>query len=66
MISGSLVIERVFQLPGMGAYFVDAALQRDYTLVMGVVVVYASLIIFLNLLADLLYSALNPRVKFDS
>ena len=66
VISGSLVIERVFQLPGMGAYFVDAALQRDYTLVMGVVVVYASLIIFLNLLADLLYSALNPRVKFDS
>lgn len=66
VISGSLVIERVFQLPGMGAYFVDAALQRDYTLVMGVVVVYASLIIFLNLLADLLYSVLNPRVKFDS
>ncbi|MBO6729131.1 MAG: ABC transporter permease subunit [Maricaulis sp.] len=66
VISGSLVIERVFQLPGMGAYFVDAALQRDYTLVMGVVVVYASLIIFLNLLADLLYSVLNPRVKFDT
>ena len=66
VISGSLVIERVFQLPGMGAYFVDAALQRDYTLVMGVVVVYASLIIFLNLVADLLYSVLNPRVKFDS
>ena len=66
VISGSLVIERVFQLPGMGAYFVDAALQRDYTLVMGVVVVYASLIIFLNLLADILYSVLNPRVKFDS
>ena len=66
VLSGSLVIERVFQLPGMGAYFVDAALQRDYTLVMGVVVVYASLIIFLNLLADLLYSVLNPRVKFDT
>jgi len=66
VISGSLVIERVFQLPGMGAYFVDAALQRDYTLVMGVVVVYASLIILLNLVADLLYGVLNPRVKYDS
>lgn len=66
LISGSLVIERVFQLPGMGAYFVDAALQRDYTLVMGVVVVYASLIILLNLAADVLYAVLNPRVKYDS
>lgn len=65
VISGSLVIERVFQLPGMGAYFVDAALQRDYTLVMGVVVVYASLIIVLNLIADLLYGVLNPRVDYD-
>lgn len=66
LISGSLVIERVFQLPGMGAYFVDAALQRDYTLVMGVVVVYASLIILLNLAADVLYGVLNPRVKYES
>lgn len=66
LISGSLVIERVFQLPGMGAYFVDAALQRDYTLVMGVVVVYATLIILLNLAADVLYAVLNPRVKYDS
>ena len=66
VISGSLVIERVFQLPGMGAYFVDAALQRDYTLVMGVVVVYATLIIVLNLIADLIYSVLNPRVSYDS
>ncbi|MBR9824825.1 MAG: ABC transporter permease subunit [Alphaproteobacteria bacterium] len=65
VITGSLVIERVFQLPGMGAYFVDAALQRDYTLVMGVVVVYASLIIVLNLIADILYGVLNPRVKYD-
>ncbi len=65
VISGSLVIERVFQLPGMGAYFVDAALQRDYTLVMGVVVVYATLIIVLNLIADVLYGMLNPRVEYD-
>jgi oligopeptide transport system permease protein len=66
VLSGSLVIERVFQLPGLGAHFVDAALQRDYTVVMGVVIVYASLIIAFNLAADLLYGVLNPRVKYES
>ncbi|WP_297735524.1 ABC transporter permease [uncultured Maricaulis sp.] len=66
VISGSLVIERVFQLPGIGKHFVDAALQRDYTVVMGVVIVYATLIIVLNLLADLLYGVLNPKVKYES
>ena len=65
VLSGSLVIERVFQLPGIGKHFVDAALQRDYTVVMGVVIIYASLIILLNLLADLLYGVLNPKVKYD-
>ncbi|ABI65154.1 MAG: oligopeptide transport system permease protein [Maricaulis maris] len=66
VISGSLVIELVFQLPGIGRHFVDAALQRDYTVVMGVVIVYATLIIVLNLLADLLYGVLNPKVKYES
>lgn len=65
LVTGSIVIEQVFQLPGIGRQFVMAALQRDYTVVMGVVIVYASLIILLNLLADLLYAALNPRVKFE-
>jgi len=66
VLSGSLVIERVFQLPGLGAHFVDAALVRDYTVVMGVVIIYASLIILFNLIADLLYGVLNPRVKYES
>ena len=44
---------------------VDAALQRDYTVVMGVVIIYATLIIVLNLLADLLYGVLNPKVKYE-
>ncbi|WP_339737612.1 ABC transporter permease subunit [uncultured Maricaulis sp.] len=65
LISGSLVIEVVFQLPGIGKHFIDAALQRDYTLVMGVVIIYASLIIVLNLVADLLYGVLNPKVKYE-
>jgi oligopeptide transport system permease protein len=65
VLSGSLVIERVFQLPGIGRNFVEAALNRDYTVVMGVVIIYAALIILLNLLADLLYGVLNPKVKYD-
>jgi oligopeptide transport system permease protein len=65
LLTGSIVIEQVFQLPGIGRQFVQAALQRDYTVVMGVVILYASLIIVLNLIADLLYAALNPKVKYD-
>lgn len=65
LVTGSIVIEQVFQLPGIGRQFVTAALQRDYTVVMGVVILYASLIITLNLLADLLYGVLNPKVRYE-
>jgi oligopeptide transport system permease protein len=63
LITGSLVVERIFQLPGLGKYFVDGALQRDYTVVMGVVIVSAALILTLNLVADLVVAALDPRVR---
>ena len=63
VMAGSFVIETVFQLPGIGKQFVFAAQQRDYTLVMGVVLVYSFLIIFLNLAADLLYRVLDPRSR---
>lgn len=63
MITGSLVVERIFNLPGLGKFFVVSALQRDYTVVMGMVIVYAGLILALNLLADLLYAVLDPRVR---
>lgn len=63
IMTGSLVIELIFNLPGVGRYFVQGALNRDYPLVMGVVVIYASLIILLNLLSDLAYAALDPRVR---
>ena len=65
LLTGSIVIEQVFSLPGIGRQFVMAALQRDYTVVMGVVILYASLIILLNLIADLLYAVLNPKVSYD-
>jgi oligopeptide transport system permease protein len=63
LITGSLVIEKIFNLPGLGRNFVVSALQRDYTMVMGVVILYASLIIALNLLADVVYALLDPRVR---
>jgi oligopeptide transport system permease protein len=63
LLSGSFVIETVFQLPGIGRNFVLGALQRDYTVVMGVVILYAGLIILFHLLADLLYGALDPRAR---
>ena len=64
VLTGSLVVEQIFGLPGIGRYFVMAALDRDYTMVMGVVVIYASLVILLNFVADMLYALLDPRVRF--
>jgi oligopeptide transport system permease protein len=63
IITGSVVIEQIFGVPGLGRYFVQGALNRDYTLVMGVVVFYGVLIIALNFLVDLAYRWLDPRVK---
>jgi oligopeptide transport system permease protein len=63
IMTGSVVIETIFGIPGIGRYFVQGALNRDYTLVMGTVIVYAVLIIVLNLVVDLLYGLLDPKVK---
>ena len=63
VITGSVVVEQIFSIPGLGRHFVQGALNRDYTLVMGVVVFYGALIVLLNLAVDLLYGALDPRVK---
>ncbi|HEY9217140.1 MAG TPA: oligopeptide ABC transporter permease OppB [Phenylobacterium sp.] len=63
LLTGSLVVEQIFNLPGLGKFFVISAMQRDYTVVMGMVIFYAALILVLNLVADILYSLLDPRVK---
>ncbi|MDX1460292.1 MAG: oligopeptide ABC transporter permease OppB [Xanthomonadales bacterium] len=65
LITGSVVIERIYAIPGLGSYFVTGALNRDYTLVMGVVVFYGALIIMLNFVVDLLYAWLNPKIRYD-
>ncbi len=63
LLTGAVVIETVFALPGLGRYFVQGALNRDYPLVLGVVTLYAGLIILFNLLADLAYGWLDPRAR---
>jgi oligopeptide transport system permease protein len=63
VLAGSLVVETLFGLPGMGRHLVQGALNRDYTLVMGMVIVYAALMILLNLLADVVYAWLDPRIR---
>jgi oligopeptide transport system permease protein len=64
LITGSFVVETIFQIPGLGRYFVAAAFNRDYTMVLGTVLFYATLIILLNLLVDVALVWMNPRLKF--
>lgn len=64
IITGSVVIETIFGIPGLGQFFVQGALNRDYTLVMGVVLFYGILIVGFNLVVDLLYAWLDPRVSY--
>jgi oligopeptide transport system permease protein len=63
IVTGSLVVETLFGLPGTGRYLVQGAINRDYTLVMGMIIVYGTLTLLCNLIADLLYSWLDPRVR---
>jgi oligopeptide transport system permease protein len=65
LLTGSMVIETIFGLPGIGRYFVQGALNRDYTLVMGVTILAASLVISINLLVDLVYAWMDPKVRYE-
>lgn len=65
LITGSFVVETIFQIPGLGRYFVTAAFNRDYTMVMGTVIFYATLIILLNLIVDIVVVWLNPKSRFE-
>ena len=63
ILTGSVIVEEVFGIPGLGQFFVRGALNRDYTLVLGIVIFYATLIISLNLVVDILYGVIDPRVR---
>jgi oligopeptide transport system permease protein len=65
LLTGSIIVETIFSIPGIGRYFVEGALNRDYTLVMGTVVVIALFTILFNLIVDILYAAVDPRVRYD-
>lgn len=65
LLTGSFVIETIFQIPGIGIFIVNGALNRDYTMVVGLVILYATLLVVLNLIVDFTYTLLDPRVKYD-
>ena len=65
ILTGSLVIEKIFAIPGTGTHFVNSALNRDYTLSMGVTILYTVLVYSLNVIVDLAYTFLDPRIKLE-
>jgi oligopeptide transport system permease protein len=65
IVTGAVVVESIFQLPGMGRFFIQGAINRDYPLVLGIVIIFAAAVIIMNLIVDLLYGVLDPKVKVD-
>ena len=65
LMTGSIIVETIFAIPGVGRYFIDGALSRDYTLVMGTVVLISVLVIALNLAVDVIYALIDPRVRYE-
>jgi oligopeptide transport system permease protein len=65
IISGALVTETIFNIPGLGKYFIQSAVNRDYTMVMGTALLYFALIFIANFLVDIAYALLDPRVKYE-
>jgi oligopeptide transport system permease protein len=64
IVTGSVVVERIFLIPGIGTWFVNSALNRDYTLIMGTVIVYSVILIMMNLVVDIVYAFLDPRISY--
>lgn len=65
LVTGSFIIENLFSIPGVGKLFVTGVLQRDYGLIMGTVLFYAAVVALLNLLVDILYAVVDPRIRYD-
>ena len=65
MLVGSIVVEKIFNLPGIGPYFVDAAVNRDWFLVMGIIVLEAAFLLTMNLLVDIAYGLIDPRIRYE-
>ena len=63
ILTGSLVIEKIFAIPGMGDLFIDGAMNRDHTLTMGIIILYTGLVYMLNFIVDVVYTLIDPRIK---
>ncbi len=64
IITGSIVVEQIFRVPGLGKFFVQSSFNRDYTLIVGVVIVYSAILIVMNFLVDIVYAQLDPRITY--
>lgn len=64
IVTGSVVVEQIFRVPGLGRFFVNSAINRDYTLIMGTVIVYSVILILMNFIVDIVYSFLDPRITY--
>ena len=64
IITGSVVVEQIFLVPGLGKFFVQSSLNRDYTLIMGTVIVYSFILVIMNFVVDIVYGLLDPRISY--
>ncbi|MFP4180131.1 MAG: ABC transporter permease [Spirochaetaceae bacterium] len=64
IVTGSVVVEQIFRVPGLGRFFVQSAINRDYTLIMGTVIVYSVILVLMNFIVDIIYSFLDPRITY--
>ena len=66
LLAGSFVVETIFQIPGLGRFYVEAAFNRDYTMILGTTIFFSAMIVFFNLMSDIAALWLNPRSRDDS
>ena len=64
IVTGSIVVETIFRVPGLGRHFIQSALNRDYTLIMGTVIVYSIILLIMNFIVDVLYGFMDPRISY--
>jgi oligopeptide transport system permease protein len=64
IVTGSIVVESIFRVPGLGVFFVQSAVNRDYTLIMGTVIVYSVILLLMNFLVDIVYGFMDPRISY--
>jgi oligopeptide transport system permease protein len=64
IVTGSIVVESIFRIPGLGQFFIQSAINRDYTLIMGTVIVYSVILLVMNFVVDIVYGLMDPRITY--